>query len=107
MQIIRFASAALLAATLSACVVVPYGAHGEPPVVSADAAPPPQQVEVVPVAPFLGAVWIAGYWGWQAGRHVWIGGRWAHPRPGYYWSPYRWAPRGGRWHLHPGGWARN
>lgn len=97
---------------LSACVVAPYGPPPRapvympaPPVAVAPLPPPAPYVEVRPVLPFPGAVWIAGYWGWNAGRHVWIGGRWsAPPRPGYRWEPHRWVPEGGRWHLYGGDW---
>jgi hypothetical protein len=43
--------------------------HGPPP--------PPARVEVVPVAPYPGAIWVGGHWvhyrhrGW-----IWVGGYW-------------------------------
>ena len=48
-----------------------------------DQAPPPQQVEVVPVAPGPEYVWMPGYWSvGVGGGWVWIGGRYAiPPRP--------------------------
>ena len=99
---------------MSACVVAPYGhpARGEVMVDADDAEaeagtpPPPPIVEVRPVIPFAGAVWIDGYWGWSAGRHVWVHGRWDHPRKGYRWEPRRWEPQGGHWRLR-GGWRAN
>ena len=112
----------LAAAMLSACVVAPYPrrvVYSEPvpagvataPAydssdVVVDVAPPSPYVEVVPAIPFAGAIWIGGYWGWNAGRHVWVQGRWEHPRPGYGWRPHAWVQEGGRWHLHAGGWVR-
>ena len=116
-------SSALL---LSACVVAPYyprrAVYSEPvPVgggyagggggvydsdVIVDVAPPAPYVEVVPVIPFAGAIWIGGYWGWNGGRHQWVPGRWDRGRPGYNWRPHAWVQQGGRWHLHGGGWAR-
>ncbi len=94
---------------LSACVVVParhvdagYPSAGG---VYAEVPPPAPQYEVVPVAPFLGAVWVAGYWGWHGGRHHWVAGRWSRPHHhGRAWVPHRWAhtPRG--WHLGGGHW---
>lgn len=100
--------ACALGAMLSACVVAPYGPPGPvvygPPVAVAPMAPPPPQVEVIPAIPFAGAIWIGGYWGWSAGRHVWIQGRWERPRPGYRWEPHRWEPQGGQWHLRGGEW---
>ncbi len=129
----RFKTLTLLAlsgAALSACVVTPYGYRYRPAYVAAapapvatvgnpngdyveqdeavvDMAPPAAPYpEVVGVAPFPGAIWIGGYWGWNGGRHVWIGGRWEHPRPGFYWAPHRWVASGGHWHLVAGGWRR-
>ncbi len=117
----------LAAALLSACVVAPYPAHrvvysqpvpaysqpgyAQPvPVDGAeivvDVAPPAPYVEVVPVIPFAGAIWIGGYWGWYGGRHQWVPGRWDQPRPGYGWRPHAWVQQGGRWYLHGGGWVR-
>ena len=99
---------------LSACVVAPY--QPDPPqygydnygpdVAVTNVPPPPPYAEVIPVAPFLGAVWISGYWGWSGGRHHWVGGHYKWPRPGYGWRPHRWEPRGSQWHLRGGGWVR-
>ena len=118
----------LAAALLTACVVAPYPArrvvYSQPvpaypqqpgydqsvPVdgdeVVVDVAPPAPYVEVVPVIPFAGAIWIGGYWGWRGGRHAWVPGRWEHPRPGYGWRPHAWVQQGGHWHLRGGGWVR-
>ena len=71
-----------------------------------DQAPPPQQVEVVPVAPGPEYVWMSGYWSvGVGGGWVWIGGRYAiPPRPhavgvrghwGRHGRGYVWI--GGRW----------
>jgi len=51
--------------------------------------PPPMLVEPPPPAPFIGAVWVGGYWVWQ-GNWVWATGRWvAPPYAGYTWvHPY-------------------
>ena len=105
------AAAALSALALSACVVAPYprqgGYYPDAGGLVVDVAPPAPYVEVVPVLPYSGGVWIGGYWGWSGGRHNWVPGRWDRPRPGYAWSPHRWEQRGNRWHLHEGGWVRN
>jgi hypothetical protein len=98
----------------TACVVAPYRpayrseAYVSPdgPVVVAGVAPPAPYEEVLPPMPYAGAIWIGGYWGWNAGRHVWIGGRWDHARPGFRWEPHRWERVGGKWHLHEGGWRK-
>ena len=107
---IVFASAALLGGcAVEAPVYVPavepapYVAPVPPPVVSVYVepplfapppiaiawAPPPLLVEAPPPLPFVGAVWIGGYWCWQ-GRWVWAAGRWAAPpMAGYTWvQPY-------------------
>lgn len=68
--------------------------------------PPPPRYEVVGVAPYPGAIWIAGYWGWADGRYVWNRGYWHAPRPGYHWVPYRWAPHGNVWRGEGGRWER-
>jgi hypothetical protein len=119
-----FATATALAvAGLAGCVMVPYG-HGryasrddgryndrgpergdDGPVV--EVAPPPMQVEVVPVAPGPAYLWIGGYWGWNLGRHVWIGGRWAlPPGRGYAWVPGGWNRHGPGWRYRGGYWGR-
>jgi hypothetical protein len=105
---------AATAMTLSACVIAPYP-QGElvytQPIpneyeITAGVPPPAPYVEVIPAAPFLGAIWINGYWGWSQGRHQWVPGRYDHARPGYRWEPRHWihGPRG-NWHLR-GGWRR-
>ena len=129
---LRAAVILLCVASLSACVVAPYRGYaggggyngggdvryGQPvppvnpggaydqPVVVVDVAPPAPYVEVIPVLPFLGALWIGGYWGWQSGRHYWVPGRYERARPGYGWNAHRWVPQGGRWQLQGGGWYR-
>lgn len=102
-----------LALLISGCVVAPARApvvvHPAPAefIVSTPAAPPAPLVEVIPVAPYAGAVWTVGYWNWVGTRHVWVPGRYIAPRPGYRWEPHRWAPGpGGHWHLRGGIWIR-
>jgi hypothetical protein len=106
-----FALAAVCSAALSACVVAPVGRpYGYAPtgeVVVADLAPPAPYVEAVPAPPFVGAVWINGYWGWRGGRHYWVPGRYEQGRPGYGWQPHRWVQHEGRWHLEEGRWMRH
>ncbi|MDQ6685887.1 MAG: hypothetical protein M3Z16_12270 [Pseudomonadota bacterium] len=104
-----FIAAALCASTLAGCVVAPARPYAYAPsgaVIVADVAPPAPYAEVVPVAPFVDAVWIGGYWGWHGGRHVWVPGRYEHSRPGHAWQAHRWAQHDGRWHLEGGGWVR-
>jgi hypothetical protein len=112
MPSIRTLVPALSALVLSACVVTPYApayraqASYDEPVTVAEVPPPPPQVEVVPVVPFPGAIWIGGYWGWGGGRHAWVPGHWERPRAGFVWAPYRWVPFRGHWQLRAGGWIR-
>jgi len=91
---------------LGACAPVPVG----PPVqgeIVIETAPPPTQVEAVPVAPYQGAVWIEGHWHWNGVRYVWARGYYERPRVGFVWVAHRWyrGPRG-RWHYVPGHWRR-
>ncbi|HZV92234.1 MAG TPA: hypothetical protein VFF72_03400 [Caldimonas sp.] len=100
-------AAAICSAGLSACVVTPARPYAyESGAVVTDVAPPAPYVETIPVAPFVGAVWIGGYWGWRGNRHVWVPGRYEAPRPGYHWEPHHWVQHGGRWHLEGGAWRR-
>ena len=112
------ALAAACSAALSACVVAPvgrpygpYGAYGAAygpagEAIVTDVAPPAPYYETLPAPPFVGAVWINGYWDWHGGRHVWVGGHYDHGRPGYAWQPHRWTQRDGRWRLEQGHWAQ-
>jgi hypothetical protein len=61
----------------------------EPAPVVVGWAPPPLLVEVPPPTPFMGGVWVGGYWVWQ-GNWVWAHGHWMEPpRPDYVWvHPY-------------------
>lgn len=60
-------------------------------------APPPPRREVIVERdrPSRDAVWIAGYWGWDHGRHSWVAGHWEMPpRPHMTWVEPRWERRG-------------
>src|SRR3974390_2411797 len=61
----------------------------EPAPIAVGGAPPPMLVEVPSPMPFVGAVWVGGYWVWQ-GNWVWAHGQWmGPPRPEYMWvHPY-------------------
>jgi len=81
------------------CVVAP-----EPRGMVVSEAPPPPQVEIVPVAPGPGFIWVEGHWGWrgrwvwESGRYVsrphsraaWVPGHWVAGRRGWVWVPGRW-----------------
>ncbi|MGV8918908.1 MAG: YXWGXW repeat-containing protein [Pseudomonas sp.] len=57
--------AALIAVSLSACVVAPVHPRRPPPL-----------VEVVPLAPAPGYQWVGGHYRWRANQWVWIPGHW-------------------------------
>jgi hypothetical protein len=104
---------AIATLTLSACVVAPHprAVYAQPaavqPEIVVGIAPPPPYVEIIPVVPFAGAVWIGGYWGWSGGRHQWVPGRYDYARPGYRWQAHQWSPGlHGNWYLRGGGWIR-
>lgn len=64
-------------------------------VVQAAVAPPPPQVEVIPVAPGPAYVWVPGYWWWNRGAWIWVRGTWvARPRAGAVWVGGYWARHG-------------
>jgi hypothetical protein len=66
----------LAALVLSACIMVPssrQGAYYEPMGAESAVPPPAPYVEVVPVMPFVGALWIGGYWGWSGPAPVGAG----------------------------------
>ena len=112
MKRLTFCLALGAGALLSGCIVVPaHHAYGggyttAPAVMVVDTPPPAPYAEVIPATPYPGAVWIGGYWGWNGGRHQWVPGYYDRGRPGYRYEPHRWENRGGRWHLHAGGWIR-
>jgi WXXGXW repeat (2 copies) len=114
-----FAMAVFAALALSACVVVPahrqavyttYPVYSQPAAAPAvdivEVAPPAPQVEVIPVAPFARAVWVGGFWRWQAGRHYWVPGHYIQPVAGHRFVPHRWESTGARWVLRGGFWIR-
>jgi len=103
------AAAVMSIGALGACVVAPAGYYADGyggTIATTDVPPPAPYYEVRPALPYLGAVWIAGYWGWQAGRHQWVPGRWDRPRHGHSWQPHAWHRHDGRWALRGGGWVR-
>lgn len=76
-----------------------YGVIADAPV-----APPTPIYEVIPPVPFMGAVWITGFWFWEGGRHVWRAGHYERGQPGRIWVPHQWEHHGGRWQLRDGHW---
>jgi hypothetical protein len=70
-------------------------------VVPADAPPPPPAVvEVQPVVPYPGAIWVTGHYVWQPRGWVWVGGYYHRPPyAGAYYvhGYYHHGPRGYVW----------
>ena len=81
---------------------------GSAPVAAQDVviAPPPPQVEAIPVLPGPGYAWIPGYWTWVGNQWAWAPGHYElAPRPGAIWIVGHWRPLpGGRWRWGPGHW---
>jgi hypothetical protein len=68
-------------------------------------APPPPVVEVRPVVPGPGYVWIPGYHRWDGARYVWVRGRWElAPRGHAHWVPGHWRHDRRGWVWIPGHW---
>ena len=92
----------LLAGASTSCVM-----YGQPRVgvVYIQRQPPVARVEVIPVAPGRGFVWISGYWGWRNADFEWFPGRWERPIEGRReWVPHRWAHDRNGWYLIEGHW---
>jgi YXWGXW repeat-containing protein len=96
----RRLGAALLLLGVSACLPLPPAG-----VVLVDQGPPPERVEVVPVGPGAGYVWMRGYWGWNHFAFVWMPGSWAALGHGYQqWVPGRWIHSRRGWYWMDGHW---
>jgi len=52
-------------------------------------APPPNRVEVVPVAP-ANQTWRPGYWNYEKSEHVWAPGTYIATEPNSHYVPDRW-----------------
>lgn len=98
---------ALLAAGVSAAVMLPQPSFAGVSVgVQLAVPPPPLRYEVLPV-PRRGYVWVPGYWDWRGHRHVWVAGTWVRERRGYHYQPHAWIERNGGWYLERGRWDRD
>jgi hypothetical protein len=100
-----FATAALigLMTALGGCAA----RVGVPPpvLVSTPPPPPPAVVEVQPIVPFLGAVWIGGYYEYRHNNYHWRSGRYVRPpHRGARWVPGYWRHHRGGWGWHDGRW---
>jgi hypothetical protein len=88
-----------------AVAVSPSTPNAPPGTVIVTQAPPPAQVEVVPVAPGPDYYWLPGYWSWQGGGWMWIGGYWGiRPWHGAVWVHGGWGRYGGGWGWRGGHW---
>ena len=96
----RFGAALLLFLGGSACLPLPPAGA-----VVVDRGPPPERVEVVPVGPGVGFVWMRGYWRWNNLDFVWMPGSWAALAGGYHqWEPGRWIHSRRGWYWVDGHW---
>ncbi len=77
--------------------------------VTVKAAPPEPMEEVVRLEskPDPKAVWIPGYWRWDAGedKYEWVSGVWRREIPDTTWKPGKWIKVGDDWEWQPGYWA--
>lgn len=87
---------------LSACVV----RVREPVEEVVAVEPPPEQHEVIGVAPSPNHFWIGGHWRWEGGRHVWFPGHWETRRHGYEWVAGHWRHEHHGYVWVEGRWAR-
>lgn len=75
---------------LAASAGVEIGINIGGPEVVVRSEPPPERVEVIPMMPGPGYIWIHGHWGWHHEHWEWINGHWDR--------------RGGAWVWHEGHW---
>ena len=88
-----------------AAAASPVDTNAPPTNVTVTQAPPPPQVEVVPVAPGPDFYWVPGYWYWGGGGWVWFGGRWTiRPWHSAIWVRGGWLRGRGGWRWHGGHW---
>src|SRR5271166_452784 len=94
--LVRLLAGALLAATVSGCVVESTVRVPEPvAVVRVTVAPPALPVYEQPPCPADGYLWTPGYWHWGVGGYFWVPGTWVQPpRMGVLWTPGYWGYAG-------------
>jgi hypothetical protein len=67
--------------------------------------PPAARVEVLPVIPFAGAVWVGGHYEHRHRGYVWLPGRYVKPpHRGAHWVPGHWQNHRRGWRWHKGYW---
>ncbi len=110
--------AAILAATLSGCIVTPYNTQPEaaqaPPLADeadqeqASEPPPSLPVYEQPPCPEEGYIWTPGLWRWGPEGYFWVPGTWvAPPQVGMLWTPGFWALSGAVYVFHAGHWGNH
>jgi hypothetical protein len=87
-----------LAASAAVCIAMlssaPAGA-GVSVGIGINLGPPAERVEVVPVRPHPGWVWVKGHWRRFHGQWVWVDGHWGNPpRMNAAWMPGHYNRRG-------------
>ena len=100
---IRMSLLAAAVGVIGACVTAP---PPPPRYVYADSAPPPDQVEVIPVSPGPGYVWTNGWWEWGPSRtYVWVPGKWDRaPHANAHWVRPQWRRSERGWYRQDGHW---
>lgn len=110
-----------LASTKAGVIVgISFGTPVPPPVIMAPApvvvapgpvvVPPPMPapvVEMVPVCPSPGYIWVGGNWGWCNNRWAWTRGHWGPP-PHWNYGHRAWyqgPPHGGHYYGYRGGYG--
>ena len=95
----------LVAAGMIGAVALPVSNASAQDVVYIMVAPPPPQVEVIPVQP-NGYMWAPGYWDYRNSSYVWVGGEPMRVVDGYTYRQHRWVERDGRWSREQARWDR-
>lgn len=92
-------SAAVLAATLTACASAP------PDAVYVRTGPPALRTEVIVPSPGPHYAWVPGYWSWGGSEYVWVGGTWQNPpHAKAAWVAPRWNHTSRGWYVVNGHW---
>jgi hypothetical protein len=114
-SVFLFATVGALSAAVTACGGGEVAVQGTAPGVAVEAPPaevvvatrpPPEQVEVIPVAPSVNHIWIKGHWHWDGAAWIWRPGHYEVRRVGLQWYPAHYAERGGGIVYVPGHWGR-
>jgi hypothetical protein len=70
--------------------------------------PPPAIEEHHGLAPGPGNIWIAGFWGYEGGRHVWHAGHWDKPpAANFHYVEPRWDRKGSQYAFREGHWQKD